>query len=133
GELSLSGKSYKDADHSWIRAHIALVFQDNELFSSTIRENVAYGLANATEEQVIQALKQANAYEFVSKFKKGLDAEIGERGVKLSGGQKQRIQIARAILHNKPILILDEATSSLDSKSEHLVQDALEKLFQNRL
>lgn len=133
GHLSLSGKSYKEANHSWVRAHIALVFQDNELFSSTIRENVAYGAKNTTDKQIIEALKQANAYEFVSKFKDGLDAQIGERGVKLSGGQKQRIQIARAILHDKPILILDEATSSLDSKSERLVQEALEKLFKNRL
>jgi ATP-binding cassette subfamily B protein len=133
GKLSLSGKSYETADHSWIRAHIALVFQENELFSSTIRENVAYGMADASEEQIIQALKQANAYEFVAKYKDGLDAMIGERGVKLSGGQKQRIQIARAILHDKPILILDEATSSLDSKSERLVQEALEELFKNRM
>jgi ATP-binding cassette subfamily B protein len=133
GDISLSGKSYKQVDHAWVREHIALVFQENELFSSTIRENVAYGAEHATEAQIVQALKQANAYEFVQKFKDGLDAPIGEHGVKLSGGQKQRIQIARAILHNKPILILDEATSSLDSKSERLVQDALEKLFNNRL
>lgn len=133
GDIKLANKSYKDADHTWVRNHIALVFQDNELFSSTIRENVAYGLKDATESQIINALKQANAWEFISKYKEGLDAAIGERGVKLSGGQKQRIQIARAILHNKPILILDEATSSLDSKSERLVQDALEKLFKNRL
>ncbi len=133
GEISLSGKTYSTTDHSWIRSHIALVFQENELFSSTVKENVAYGVANATDEQVIQALKQANAWEFVSKFKDGINSEIGERGVKLSGGQKQRIQIARAILHDKPILILDEATSSLDSKSERLVQEALEKLFKNRL
>lgn len=133
GDIKLSGKSYKKADHSWIRAHMALVFQDNELFSSTIRENVAYGVPNATDREIINALKKANAYEFVSKFKDGLDAKIGERGVRLSGGQKQRIQIARAILLNKPILILDEATSSLDSKSEKLVQDALEELFKKRL
>jgi ATP-binding cassette subfamily B protein len=133
GDLWLSGTRYAEADPAWIRAHVALVFQDNELFSSTIRENVAYGLNSASDEAVIEALKKAHAYEFVSKFKKGLDAEIGERGVKLSGGQKQRIQIARAILHDKPILILDEATSSLDSKSEHLVQEALQQLFKNRL
>lgn len=133
GDIQLTGKSYADVDHAWIRSHIALVFQDNELFSSTIRENVAYGVKRATDAQIIKALKQANAYEFVMKFKDGLDAQIGERGVKLSGGQKQRIQIARAILHDKPILILDEATSSLDSKSERLVQDALEKLFKDRL
>lgn len=133
GAIKLSGKNYRAASHAWVRDHIALVFQDNELFSSTIRENVAYGAEGATEKEIIRALKQANAYDFVIKFKDGLDAKIGERGVKLSGGQKQRIQIARAILHNKPILILDEATSSLDSKSERLVQDALEKLFKNKL
>lgn len=133
GAITLSGKPYDQADHSWVRAHAALVFQDNELFSSTIRENVAYGVPDAKDADIIRALRQANAYEFVSKFKDGLDAQIGERGVKLSGGQKQRIQIARAILHDKPILILDEATSSLDSKSERLVQNALEKLFKNRL
>jgi len=132
GKIFLSGKNYSKADHSWVRGHIALVFQENELFSSTIRENVAYG-SKAAEKRIIDALKKANAYDFVMKFADGLDAKIGERGVKLSGGQKQRIQIARAILHDKPILILDEATSNLDSKSEKLVQDALAKLIQNRL
>jgi ATP-binding cassette subfamily B protein len=133
GAVSLSGKSYTRSSHAWIRDHVALVFQDNELFSSTIRENVAYGVTHASDKEIWKALDQANASEFVKKYKEGLDAQIGERGVKLSGGQKQRIQIARAILHDKPILILDEATSSLDSKSERLVQDALEKLYQNRL
>jgi ATP-binding cassette, subfamily B, bacterial len=133
GKIKLSGKEYSKADHSWIRAHMALVFQENELFSSTVRENVAYGAQNATDKQIIDALKKANAFEFVAKLKDGLDAKIGERGVKLSGGQKQRIQIARAILLDKPILILDEATSSLDSKSERLVQEALDKLFKDRL
>lgn len=133
GNISLSGKKYSKNSHSWIRSHMALVFQDTELFSSNIRDNVAYGLENVSGKQIIDALKKANAYEFVQKFKNGLDEQIGERGVKLSGGQKQRIQIARAILQNKPILILDEATSSLDSRSESLVQDALEKLFKNRL
>ncbi len=133
GVIKLSGKNYSHADHSWIRSHIALVFQENELFSSTIRENVSYGTKNASDKQIISSLKKANAYEFVMSFKDGLDAKIGERGVKLSGGQKQRIQIARAILHNKPILILDEATSSLDSKSEKLVHEALENLIKNRL
>ncbi len=133
GSISLSGKQYADVDHAWVREHMALVFQDTELFSSTIRENVAYGLSGATDAQIITALKQANAYEFVKKFPDKLDSEIGERGVKLSGGQKQRIQIARAILHDKPILILDEATSSLDSKSENLVQEALDRLFKDRL
>jgi ATP-binding cassette, subfamily B, bacterial len=133
GKIFLSGKDYKKTDHTWIRSHMALVFQDAELFSSTIRENVSYGMERIKDERIIKALKQANAYEFISKFKDGLDARIGERGLKLSGGQKQRIQIARAILQDKPVLILDEATSSLDSKSEKLVQDALKKLYVGRL
>jgi ATP-binding cassette subfamily B protein len=133
GGITLSGKEYKKTNHSWIRSHMALVFQDAELFSSTVRENVAYGHQNATDKQIINTLKQANAWEFVSKYKNGLEEKIGERGVKLSGGQKQRIQIARAILQDKPILILDKATSSLDAKSERLVQEALEKLFKGRL
>lgn len=133
GRIMLNNHDYAESNHAWIRDHVSLVFQDNELFSTTIRDNVAYGLDDATDEEVLAALRQANAEEFVMKFREGIHAQIGERGVKLSGGQKQRIQIARAILHNKPILILDEATSSLDSKSERLVQDALEKLFKNRL
>ncbi len=94
---------------------------------------MAYGVGKTTDADVIKSLKQANAWEFVKKMKESLNTHIGERGVKLSGGQKQRIQIARAILHDKPILILDEATSNLDSKSEMLVQEALEKLYKNRL
>jgi len=133
GDLILSNKKYSKVGHSWVRSHMALVFQDTELFSSNIRENVSYGHTGSSDKQIIDALKKANAWDFVAKFKNGLDEQIGERGVKLSGGQKQRIQIARAILQNKPILILDEATSSLDSKSESLVQDALEKLFKGKL
>ncbi len=133
GQVFLKNKSYGDLDHKFIRNNISLVFQENELFSSTVRENVAYGRSNATDDEIINALKLANAYDFVEKFPKGLDSEVGERGVKLSGGQKQRIQIARAILKNSPILILDEATSSLDAKSEKEVQDALEYLMKNRL
>lgn len=133
GQLKMSGKNYDKLSHQQVRNHISLVFQDNELFSSTVRENVAYGQPQATDKEVVTALKQANAYDFVQKLPGGLEAQIGERGVKLSGGQKQRLQIARAILEDAPILILDEATSSLDSKSEKSVQDALEKLFKNRL
>lgn len=133
GEITLSGKKYSSVSHAWVRSHMALVFQETELFSSTIRENVAYGMPTASDQQIKTALKQANAYDFVKELPGGIDAKIGERGVRLSGGQRQRIQIARAILHDKPILILDEATSSLDSKSELLVQEALERLFKNRL
>lgn len=133
GDLFMKDMNYTQLDAKTVRNNIALVFQDNELFSSTIRENVAYGTQGATEKDVIEALKLANAYEFVTKLPKGLDSEVGERGVRLSGGQKQRIQIARAILKNAPILILDEATSSLDAKSEKEVQDALENLMKNKL
>ncbi len=133
GSISLSGKDYKNLDSLWIRENISLVFQDNELFSSTIKENILYGKEKATDKEIIQALRLANAYEFVKKFPHGINSEIGERGVRLSGGQKQRIQIARAILKNAPILILDEATSSLDAKSEKEVQMALENLMKDKL
>ncbi len=109
-----------------------MVFQDPSLFSGTVAENITYGQPKYRKEEMIQAAKAANAYDFVQKLPKGFDTEIGERGVKLSGGQKQRLAIARAIMKNPPLLILDEATSSLDSRAEREVQDALEKLMQNR-
>lgn len=133
GDIFLKEMSYKTLSPQFIRGNISLVFQENELFSSTIKENVAYGNADATEKQIIEALRMANAYDFVMKLPKGIDSEIGERGVRLSGGQKQRIQIARAILKGAPILILDEATSSLDAKSEKEVQEALENLMKDKL
>ncbi len=133
GSILLNGVNYTELDHHYIRSNISLVFQDNELFSSTIKENVAYGTTGATDEDVIDALKKAYAYEFVQKLPNGIESLVGERGVKLSGGQKQRIQIARAILKNAPILIMDEATSSLDAKSEKEVQNALENLMKDKL
>ncbi len=133
GDIFLKNRNYKKLDHKFIRNNIALVFQENELFSSTVKENLTYGKIDATKEEIIKALKMANAYDFVMKLPKGIDSEVGERGVRLSGGQKQRIQIARAILKDSPILILDEATSSLDAKSEKEVQEALEHLMKNRL
>jgi len=133
GEIYIKQNPYKKLTHGFIRNNIALVFQENELFSSTIRENVIYGKRNATEKEIVEALRMANAYEFVNKLPKGINSEIGERGVRLSGGQKQRIQIARAILKKAPILILDEATSSLDAKSENEVQVALENLMKEKL
>lgn len=132
GEILISGKNYKDLGFKEVRQNISLVFQDNELFSTSIRENVAYG-THATEKEIVSALKSANAWGFVQKLPHGMESHIGERGVKLSGGQKQRIQIARAILKNAPILILDEATSSLDAKSEMEVQEALEILMKDKL
>ena len=102
------------------------------LLLNEIRENILFGNPAATEEQIIEAAKQANAWEFIDAFPNKLDTEVGDRGIQLSGGQKQRIAIARAILKNPTILILDEATSALDSESERLVQDALDKLMKGR-
>lgn len=133
GKIFLKDKSYKNLDHNYVRNNIALVFQENELFSSSIKDNVSYGKNNISEKDIINALKLANAYDFVMDFPNKLDTLVGEKGVRLSGGQKQRIQIARAILKNAPIIILDEATSSLDSKSEKDVQLALENLMKEKL
>ncbi|MDO8497670.1 MAG: ABC transporter ATP-binding protein [bacterium] len=132
GKILMDHKKYSDLTHTSIRNNIALVFQENELFSSTVKENVEYG-GSADDKEIIKVLKLANAYEFVKALPKGIYSEVGERGVRLSGGQKQRIQIARAILKNSPILILDEATSSLDSRSEKEVQDALQNLMKDKL
>lgn len=115
-----------------LREQMALVPQDILLFGGTIRENIAYGKVDATDDQIMEAARKAHAHEFISEFPEGYDTIVGERGLKLSGGQRQRIAIARAILKDPAILILDEATSSLDSASEMLVQDALENLMQGR-
>ena len=132
GNIFLNGQDYTELSHNFVRKNIALVFQENELFSSTIRENVAYG-SHEDEDKIIDALKKANAWSFVSAYEKGIDTEVGERGVKLSGGQRQRIQIARAIYKDAPILILDEATSSLDAKSESEVSEAIDNLVKGRM
>lgn len=132
GVVKIDQQNIATVTQASLRGAIAVVFQDPALFSGTIRENIAYARPEATEEEVIKAAKSANAYEFIEKFEKGLDTQIGERGLKLSGGQKQRIAIARAILKDAPILILDEATSSLDSKAESLVQQALNRLMRGR-
>jgi ATP-binding cassette subfamily B protein len=132
GTILLNGKNYSDVSHNFIRKNIALVFQENELFSTTVKENVAYG-SLLDEQKVIDVLKKANAWSFVSVMKDGIDTEVGERGVRLSGGQRQRIQIARAMYKDAPILILDEATSSLDAKSESEVSEAIEELVKDRM
>lgn len=132
GEIKIDDKSASDFELSVLRNHMALVPQDVILFSGTIRENIAYGKPDATEEEIIEAARQANALEFIHGFPDGMKTLVGDRGIQLSGGQKQRIAIARAVLKNPVILLLDEATSSLDSESEQLVQSALEKLMKGR-
>lgn len=132
GNILIDGQPINGVTQESLRSNIGVVFQEPQLFSGNVKDNISYGVKKPTQKQLVAAAKAANAYEFIKKLPKGFDTEIGERGVKLSGGQKQRIAIARAIMKNPPILILDEATSSLDSKAEHEVQTALERLMANR-
>jgi ABC-type multidrug transport system fused ATPase/permease subunit len=132
GEILFDNRNSRDFSLTALRNQIALVPQDIFLFGGTIRENILYGKPDATEAEILDAASKANAMEFIARFPEKLDTVVGERGIQLSGGQRQRIAIARAVLKNPRILILDEATSSLDSESEKLVQDALEKLMVNR-
>jgi ATP-binding cassette subfamily B protein len=132
GAILIDGQNINEVTQVSLRANIGVVFQEPALFSGTVRENIAYSSESASEAKIMAAAKAANAHEFIIKFEKGYETEIGERGLKLSGGQKQRIAIARALLKDAPILILDEATSSLDTKSELKVQEALEHLMKGR-
>ncbi|MBU5214143.1 ABC transporter ATP-binding protein [Heyndrickxia oleronia] len=132
GKILLDGTDIRDFKVRSLRDKIGMVLQDNILFSESVRLNILLGKPDATEEEIIQAAKAANAHEFIMNLPEGYDTKVGERGVKLSGGQKQRIAIARVFLKNPPILILDEATSALDLESEHLIQEALEKLAKDR-
>lgn len=132
GSISIDGVDVRDMALRDLRGLIGNVNQDPILFNDTIFNNIAFGVKDATREQVEAAARIANAHEFIMEKEEGYDTNIGDRGVKLSGGQRQRISIARAILKNPPILILDEATASLDTESERTVQDALDRLMSTR-
>jgi subfamily B ATP-binding cassette protein MsbA len=132
GAILLDGLNIKDIRLLDLRSLMGIVTQEAVLFNDTIFNNIAFGMTDTTKETVEHAAKIANAHEFILQTSHGYDTNIGDRGIKLSGGQRQRLTIARAVLKNPPILILDEATSALDSESEKLVQDALDKLMQNR-
>lgn len=132
GDIFIDNTSINKIDVQDLRANIAVVPQEVLLFGGSIKENILYGKLDATDEEVVNAAKKANAFEFISRFPEGLDTIVGERGVKLSGGQRQRIAIARAILKDPAILLLDEATSALDAESEKLVQSALDTLMEGR-
>ncbi len=132
GSIRIDGMDIREATFTSLRENIGLVPQDTMLFNASVRDNILYGRLDATEEEVIEAAKAANAIEFIEKLPQGFDTMVGERGNALSGGQRQRIAIARAILKNPSILILDEATSALDTESEKIVQEALERLMKGR-
>ncbi|PSR12748.1 MAG: multidrug ABC transporter ATP-binding protein [Bacteroidetes bacterium] len=132
GQITIDGKDIREYPLTAYRRNLAIVPQEVLLFGGTIGENIRYGKPNANDEELIEAAKQANAWDFISSFPEGLDTIVGERGVKLSGGQRQRVAIARAILKDPAILLLDEATSSLDAESERVVQEALNNLMEGR-
>uniref|UniRef100_UPI0025BD0DD8 ABC transporter ATP-binding protein n=1 Tax=Lacinutrix sp. TaxID=1937692 RepID=UPI0025BD0DD8 len=132
GSITIDGENIKGLTKNSLRSLMGLVTQDSILFNDTVKNNVLIGKQDATDSQVIEALKIANAWEFVKDLPKGIETNVGDSGNKLSGGQKQRLSIARAVLKNPPIMILDEATSALDTESERLVQVALENMMKNR-
>lgn len=132
GKIMIDGTDIRDVKLKSLRDNIGMVQQDVYLFAGTIFENIRYGRPDATKEEVIEAAKEANAYDFIMSLPNGFDTDIGQRGIKLSGGQKQRLSIARVFLKNPPILIFDEATSALDNESEKIVQQSMEKLAKNR-
>lgn len=132
GKITLDGLSLAKLKPSWLREQIGIVSQEPILISSTIEENIRYGRPQATDDEVFNAAQAANAYDFITAFPEGFKTRVGEKGIQLSGGQKQRVAIARALLKDPKILILDEATSNLDTASEHLVQEALQRLMKGR-
>jgi ABC-type multidrug transport system fused ATPase/permease subunit len=132
GAILLDGHDIRDLTMNSLRRQISIVLQDVFLFHGTVQENILFGRPDATEQEMVEAARVANAEEFIERLPDGYDTLIGERGVKLSGGQKQRLAIARAVLKDAPILILDEATSSVDTETEMLIQQALERLMVGR-
>ena len=132
GSITINGIDIREYDIVSLRNSISFVFQDNYLFSGTIKDNILMGKPNASEEEIVSAVKLAHLDEFLGTLPDGIDTVVGERGASLSGGQRQRVAIARALIKNSPIVILDEATSALDNESEAIVQKALDNLMQNR-
>ena len=132
GTVSIDGQNIVEVSRASLRRQVAYVGQDVFLFHGTIRDNIAIGKPGATEAEIVAAAKAAHAHEFVSAFPEGYQTLVGERGAKLSGGERQRVAIARALIKDAPIILLDEATASLDSESERLVQDAMAHLCENR-
>src|SRR5205807_5619096 len=132
GAIKIDGHDVRDVTLSSLRAQIGVVTQETILFNDTVRNNIAYGQPNVSQDSVIQAARMALAHDFITRMPEGYNTIIGEKGVRLSGGERQRIAIARALLKDAPILILDEATSALDTESESLVQSALQNLISGR-
>jgi len=132
GRILFDGIDIRDMTLSSLRDNISIVLQDVFLFNGTVAENISYGVKNASMDDIIRAAKIANAHEFICEMERGYDTVIGERGIKLSGGQKQRLSIARAVLRDTPILILDEATASVDMETEKLIHQAIDSIIQNR-
>jgi len=132
GSIKIDGRDLRKIQSRCLREQISMVLQEPFLFTGTIADNIAYGRPQASRASIIEAAKAANAHKFIMSFPDGYDTEVGERGVKLSGGEKQRISIARAILNNPRILILDEATSAVDTETEALIQEAMDRLLQGR-
>ena len=132
GQILIDGVDVRDYDLQWLRGQVGVVLQEPYLFHGTISDNIRYGRPDASDAEVIEAAKAANAHNFIVGSPDGYDTMVGERGQSLSGGERQRVSIARAILHNPRVLVLDEATSSLDSETERQIQEALDRLVEGR-